>query len=215
MLYSTAKKYNLLGHVHNMLDTVTAIPKLTWKRLVTNSVHHRYKARWQMTCAMYPKLHVYREVVSSITVSMWWHVCRHSPAMTKNCKLLMTLIAGEHRLRTGRGRHVASTLNCQNCDMHTPETLRHVLCQCPNPVLVAVRDREWHNLTVMMPPPMIQDIVMMPDQQKMVLLLSGLGGGYVSEWQGVYVGIATLITTLYRTHISLWSAEQRAAQVPE
>ena len=66
---------------------------------------------------------------------------------------------------------------------------------------MARRTIEWNKLTDMMPPPMVQDIITMTDEQKIVYLLSGLGGQYVTEWHHIYVQLALLIAKIYELHL--------------
>ncbi len=203
LLYCTAQKYNLVDYVHSLLDTTVVIPKNVWKRLVTDCVRSRYRARWTMTCMLYPKLRLFRLVVPQVAASVWWQVCRRDPAVMKACKLMVRIAAGEHGLRTGRARFVVHTCVCQHCDMYEAETVEHVIYQCSHPRVAAVRDRVMQNIADLMPRPMKDDVAAMTNEQKSVLFLSGLGGGYVAEWQHIYVNIAQAISNIYKMHIEL------------
>ncbi len=163
----------------------------------------RYGTRWLMTMALYSRLRLYRTIVTSVTASIWWHVCRQHPAATRDCKLVVRLTAGEHALRAGKGRHTAESVLCQNCELFEEETLDHLLCRCTHPQLMAVRETGWRKLTELIPPAMRVEVQAMTDQQRVSFLLSGLGGGYVRPWQDLYVCAAAVVATTYKTRLSL------------
>lgn len=118
---------------------------------------------------------------------------------------MVRLAAGEHRLKTSRGRFGSTSDSrvCQLCEGYFPETLEHVLWRCDHPQMKTVRDTVWRSLTDIMPQSMIVDLNLKDDLQKTVFLLSGLGGGYVQEWQILYVASARVVEKIYRTNLKV------------
>ena len=119
---------------------------------------------------------------------------------------MVKLAAGEHGLLTGKGRFTAACTKscmCQNCNLYEAETVDHILYRCTHPNLMAVRESHDRKLRDCMLSTMYEDMMMMTGDQRVKLLLSGLGGGYIREWQNIYVRIAELVTTLYKATMNL------------
>ena len=118
---------------------------------------------------------------------------------------MVKLAAGEHDLRAGRGRYstISKCCLCQNCTLYEAETLDHIVYRCPHPELVAVRETKGQRLKETMPTAMQRDVLSQTDLERLNLLLSGLNGGYIPEWQSIYMCIAEMFSAIYGTSMKL------------
>ena len=83
---------------------------------------------------------------------------------------------------------------CGLCEMRKKENLIRVLFHCPK--LDNMRTKVWGRLLSSMPPGMMQDMCM--SERTLTILMSGLGGTYVREWDIVYANIALFVWRMYR-----------------
>ena len=74
-----------------------------------------------------------------------------------------------------------------------------MLWQCK--ALDAQRAQSIKRLKEVMPPNMYKDLLKLPLEERTYVLISGLGGSYIKEWQSIYISILDMVYKLYSYRI--------------
>ena len=204
LIYSLAQKYGLLNIVHQMLDSGNLPTRTAWRNQVVKLVTRRYFQIWKMKTMMYRTLDYVLCAVGDVhhRPNVWWMVCRMNPRVTKQCKLVVRLMCGDHSLNAGRGRFTANTTRCCICDSYQVETLEHTLFVCD--ALNQVRSDRWEETMSVLPAGMKETVMGMTTSQRTNFVVTGCHGTYTREWQDIYETLAKFIYTMYitRGHIA-------------
>ncbi len=92
------RMYELEEYVISALETGLTLPKSRWKQMVNRVVKDKEMNSWQATVLLYGNLSMFQECITSIGVSVWWHVSRCRPHLTMATRILMRLVCGQHGL---------------------------------------------------------------------------------------------------------------------
>ena len=84
---------------------------------------------------------------------------------------------------------------CSLCDSYDKLTVAHALLSCAG--LGSLRSVSWAAVTQSMPGPLAESLGSPCDNEKMIMLLSGLNCPYITEWQVIYEDIITFLATMY------------------
>lgn len=204
--------YGLDEHLVTALETGQTMPISKWKQIVRCAVRDNEQIRWKLTLHLYSSITLYRNCISSIRVSVWWHVCRCRPHLTKATRIVMKLLAGQHGLGVNVARFQNAPRNrdqlntcasraCPLCDTDTPETVEHFLMACTR--LNDTRQVMLDNL-VLLPNTQMRFFSLNP-YEKTVFLLSGMGGDFIWEWLDSYESIVTFVARMYTERHKLMS----------
>lgn len=200
-LFEIAAKYNLTESVNNMLDTGFVPTKNTWRSAVNTAVNNLQHERWKMSCIMYKKLRDFVIYVPSAGMLQWWHVCRHSTVLSRKCKTLIRLIAGESNLSSGNGRYMMNSTLCPLCCSYQEESVHHFLLECDG--LKTVRGLLLPKVLDSMPPAMRHCFQQKNFSEQTVFLLGQMGRTFVPEWWAIQRAIIELVHELYRARQEL------------
>ena len=87
------------------------------------------------------------------------------------------------------------------CDLHSPETVQHVLFECNGNR--DMYERLWKPITLHCPNSLLIDINNMNNRSKTSFFLSCLNSSFVIEWMQLYEAIINFICSMYndRVHI--------------
>ena len=81
------------------------------------------------------------------------------------------------------------------CDSYDRLTVAHALLSCAS--LEPLRSVSWAAATQSMPCPLAESLGSLCDNEKMIMLLSGLNCPYITEWHVIYEDIITFLATMY------------------
>ena len=84
---------------------------------------------------------------------------------------------------------------CSLCDSYDRLTVAHALLSCAG--LESLRSVSWAAVTQSMSGPLAESLGSLCDNEKMIMLLSGLNCPYIPEWQVIYEDIITSLATMY------------------
>ena len=195
------RQYGIDEYIVRALETGQTMSKAKWKRMVHGVVKERELVRWELTVPLYSSIPLFRECITSISVSVWWHVSQCRPHLTRATRILVRLLCGQHGLATStaryrnanRGHVVPQSRLCTLCDLDVPETVEHFLFGCSR--LNMLREILLMNLEML--PNMYIHMSSLNVTEKTVFLLSGMGGKFIVEWLDTYTSIANFVFQMY------------------
>ena len=166
------------------------------KNMVKQIIWEHESNRWKATCLMYPELRVYNDNIKKIEMHPWWKFCRANPGMTRRAGYCLAVFMGVQPLGMQRNLEAANKM-CSLCKRCATENANHVLFECTS--LITCRTAEWSKVLSSMPYAMAQWTLENEQQTENIIgmLLSGLGGSYVSEWNPIYKAILNFVWNLY------------------
>jgi hypothetical protein len=131
-MFYTSMKYSLEQPLIQILEKGSQVNKGQWKTQVVAAIKQRQYYTWKCQCLMYKKLHNYCDVVSSITMVVWWKVAQRMPSCLPACKLMMKLLSGELALCINTGRYEKEPIEVRLCELCNQEieTECHFLLVC-------------------------------------------------------------------------------------
>lgn len=187
---------NAIRHclIRGKLDALnTEISRHRVKQIV---MEHEMR-RWRATCLMYPELRLYCNSIKKIEMHGWWKFCRQNPDMTQRVGYCLAALMGVQP-RALQCNLQSANVMCNLCNQNVVENASHVLFKCTS--LIACRTSEWFRVVNSMPGAMALWIRQNEDRTDDVIcmLLSGLGGNYIPEWNHIYRSILNFIWTMYK-----------------
>ena len=75
-----------------------------------------------------------RNTVGQSQYLTWWHLADNTPQLQKMCEIMARLVCHTSLLKDDDPRYKGgsnSMKNCSRCDLSIPETVKHVIMQCP------------------------------------------------------------------------------------
>ena len=163
------------------------------KAMVKRLIWEHEKHRWRASCLLYHELAIYTGNVD-YSMNVWWLFCKSHPHLTHKASALIAVLMGVQP-RTMQRNLDGKSRGCGLCMRRIEETCVHVLFECE--ALNRVRNDSWGKLLGVMPPAMAADIEHKSKSTAAGILLSGLGGKYLKEWDGIYKGILELVWKIY------------------
>ena len=198
-MFRVAHRYgmtNLLRHCYLNKDFGAFTAR---KSLVKRVVWEYEWRRWRASCIMYPRLETNNSIVNDIKMNVWWIFRKYNPEWTtKVCCVMAVLLGTQPRLM--QIFPDSTYMICQLCKACVHESAQHVLFYCSE--LEAVRRDAWDRVKSTTPKAMVDSLHNHKDTIK--LMLSGLGGNNIREWDDIYKAFAQYIYSIYKTRAELY-----------
>ena len=190
--FNVACKYGMREMVRNciMSNVIGSIDSM--KACIKNLMWKQETMEWRATCSMYPELRTYSATTKIIQVHAWWKLAHRYPQLFKEVSSIVAVLLGVQPKFMQRNLENIE-YQCGLCHCRCKENAMHVILQCSE--LEDIRSHAWDRLLSSMPPGMRQDI--RNDEKTLELLLSGLGGNYIPEWDQTYANIAQFVYSMY------------------
>ena len=203
-MIQTYRKYDLLALLMQSLTSGSYMTIGQFRKLVIEKINRLDNLRFSMTCMTYKYVEEFSNCVPKLAMWPWWVFGSKRPDKCRDCKILARLLFGESSLNvhTSRYKDTNSTL-CSHCEVRCAQTAAHMLYDCGNPLLVLERDKWKMAIDKIVPHGLIISLNQMSSDEKTQLILSGLGGSYVSELEHVFVVMLDFSCSMYRTHKKL------------
>ena len=165
-------------------------------RVVYNSVSQQHIACWNMSRIIYTSLYLFNKCVKSVNCLWIWKVAKCNQALLSKCKTVARiLISSGCIFYSFSGDNVQQIQLCSLCASYERLTVAHALLSCAS--LEPLRSVSWATATQSMPGPLAELLASLCDNEKMIMLLSGLNCPYIPEWQVINEDIITLLATMY------------------
>ena len=128
---------------------------------------------------------------------LWiWKVAKCNQAFSSKCKNVARILIGSGCIfYSFSGDNVRHLQICSLCDSYDRLTVAHALLSCA--ILEPLRSVSWAAATQSMPGPQAESLGSLCDNEKMIMLLSGLNCPHITEWQVIYEVIITFLATMY------------------
>ena len=134
-LLNTAARFGLLQRVGDMtLGAGGGITKTQWSRTVWSKVWELDDLFWKSTTMVYKSNDLLRNTVGNAQYLTWWHLADNTPRLQKMCEIMARLVCHTSLLKDDDPRCKGgsnSMKNCSECDLSIPETVKHLVMQCP------------------------------------------------------------------------------------
>ena len=197
-----AEKYGLYGKFISAMFSSTPATYLEGKNDIKKRVKEKDKDEWRASCMMYGKLNdLYFSAQQNLYPNIWYKISNALPHLSQNISHVMALIMGSQPKGM---QHNFTMLPCQLCELHEIESPSHVLLRCGANQFHQIRENYWRSIKSEMPHIMREHVNNLNDEDKTRFILTGLGGGYVSEWLSIYSCIAIYVTTMYKLRDALY-----------
>ena len=108
-----------------------------------------------------------------------------TPSTINKCSVILRLLTGNNTI-SERLRILGSSRFCQTCNMMAPDTIHHMLFQCPT--IVTGTDTGWKKVLDQAPMALANELVAMNDNNRAIFILSGMRG-YIWEWNITFINI--------------------------
>ncbi len=204
-MLDTAKKYNLLNHVQEAIESGVHINMNAWKKLVKETVIHREEQVWRVNASLFSSLRRLSQCMSSLSISAWWRLCQNNPCIINKCKTAVKLLLDCHQLNVRVCKYPNSLVKnslCTSCNMFTNDTIEHMLFECSS--LCDVRKILWNNVINECPSEIfIRQMEEMEPDKRATYLVSCLNNSYVVEWNHLFIAIVNFIHVIYRKKLAL------------
>ena len=123
--------YQLLDNVLQMFESGVSLSKGMWKRLVLKAVDDRDHATWRFELSLYPRLRIYRVVVSVRSNICWWRLAKNLPFLKKPCATMVRLVCGSSVLAEFKQVQLPRDQRlCKQCLSNVVEDLYHFVMHC-------------------------------------------------------------------------------------
>ena len=173
--------------------SATPMSSTRWKKCVYNSVSQQHIVRWNMSRIMYTSLYLFNKCVKSVNCLWIWKVAKRNQAFLSKCKTVARILIGsECVFYSFSGDNVQHLQLCFLCDSYDSLTVAHALLSCV--ILEPLRSVSLAAATQSMPWPLAESLGSLCDNEKMIMLLSGLNCPYITEWQVINEDIITFLT---------------------
>ena len=149
-----------------------------------------------MSRLMYTSLYLFNKCVKYVNCLWIWKVAKRNQALLSKCKTVARILIGSGCIfYSFSGDNVWHLQICSLCDSYDRLTVAHALLSCAS--LEPLRSVSWAADTQSMPGPLAESLGSLCDNEKMIMLLSGLNCPYITEWQVIYEEIITFLATMY------------------
>lgn len=164
------------------------------KSVIKRIVWEKEYSCWRASCLLYPEMDIYSGAIKCIAMTIWWKFVNRYPFMWRNVCNLVAIIMGAQPVKMGANWANIKYM-CGLCRVCVRENAVHVLFECNE--LEPLRNHCWQQLMQAMPVAMAGDLSQRSNQGKLQILLSGLGGDYVPEWDNIYTEIVKFVQSMY------------------
>ena len=187
-----AKKYNILDLIKNSIYHAKYVSLEMWRKQVKTAIHEKEWMRHSVSFSLYRSLNLFKKSVLGIKVSPWWVHASRYPEMSNSINVLMRSLAGVQDLEYGYN----TSVNCSSCSMMVESSPCHLLFECPQ--FNEIRMFESNLLVLACPEAFLMSFESLSNENKTVLIMSGLGGNYVKEHEYIYTAILNYVHKLYQ-----------------
>ena len=134
-LLNTAARFGLLQRVCDMtLGAGGIFAKTQWSRTVWSKGWELDDLFWKSATMVYISNDLLRNTVGKAQYLTWWHLADNTPRLQKMCETMARLVCHTSLLKDDDPRCKGgsnSMKNCPECDLSIPETVKHLVMQCP------------------------------------------------------------------------------------
>ena len=84
---------------------------------------------------MYKSNDLLRSTVGKSQYLTWWHLADNTPRLQRMCEVMARLVCHTSLLKDDDPRYKGgsnSMKNCTRCDLSIPESVKHLVMQCPD-----------------------------------------------------------------------------------
>ena len=128
-----------LGLLHLIVEMVSGVraimSKPQWTRLVWQQAWTLEDAYWRSANLILKENDLLVNTLSSPGYLSWWHLSDTVYGLMRMCENMAKLVCHASKLKCDdcslKGKPTSSR-TCTNCDSYLPETLHHILMQCPS-----------------------------------------------------------------------------------
>ena len=171
------------------------------KIMVKKSIRNIELIQWRCKMFMYPNLKCYYECISGRYMHVWWKYVSKHPHMNRYVSTLMAVLMG------GQPKGLQCNFNtsvCRLCSCGASDNPTHVLFECT--AMQVTRDAAWTELSLKMPGAMLESIMNVNFNERVKIMMTCYGGGYVHEWDDVYEHTAKLFFKMYTARYDLYTS---------
>jgi len=124
-------KYGLLDRIVNCINSGIIPPKSKFKQSVARSINERCFASWRFELTLYPRLQVYRAIVTKSQAVCWWSLTKCLPYLKAPCITIMKLVCGSNTLAVNTKCNVPRHERiCTLCTRNEVEDVAHFVLHC-------------------------------------------------------------------------------------
>ena len=193
-MYSSVCRYGLESVFMCVVRSAEPVNYLYWKRVIKQVVWQAEVYRWKASCLLYPELSIYSKHVPHIQLNVWWKFLIKCPQYFRKVSAIMSLLCGTQPKPLQRNLEYHKS-SCVLCKLRVKDDIYHVMIYCEK--MTMHREMFWSRIFDEMPLAMKNNLQEMPQQRSIDLIISGLGGSYVDEWEKIYANIAVQTWNIY------------------
>ena len=131
---------------------------------------------------IYTSLYLFNKCVKSVNCLWICKVAKRNQALLSKCKTVARILIGSGCIfYSFSGDNVQQIQLCSPCASYERLAVAHALLSCAS--LEPLRSVSWATATQSMPGPLAELLASLCDNEKMIMLLSGLNCPYIPEWQ--------------------------------
>ena len=198
------KKYELLSVVKQAVEECVIPSKYEWKKIVEEKIWANENKQWKLQSTLYVKLNGLKEMMPKIAPLSWWFYVQTNSGDLKKCRMIVRLLLGVHNLKSNRYKIDKENVRdpyCEHCNYRSPENVSHVLFECSENDHLRVK--LWQAVRETCPNTLNCEIESMSTDTKTSFLLTGLGNGFIKEWQATFKAIVDFIYVLYMSRLAM------------
>ena len=131
LMYRACVKYNILDYVIGFIESGKVPSKSLWKQMVKNAIKDVIFATWRFELKLYPKLSLYRAIVTDIKPICWWNIAKVMPFLKQPCVTVVKLISGSNILAINSQSNLPRDERlCVCCNDNQVENVDHFVLKC-------------------------------------------------------------------------------------
>ena len=138
-IINCARKYCIYSEAMVIMNVDGDSPyirsKIKWKTVVDKAVMKHETDMWKSNVLLFPKLIIYKSVITMIDPCVWWRIAKQKPELSRKCKVLMKMLCNVYGFMTNRCKYDKSSSMygrsniCKMCGEEV-EDLIHCLFLC-------------------------------------------------------------------------------------
>ena len=126
------KKYSLYNYLEIYLESLQFPSKPTWKKLVSERIHHSENTAWREAMVEKPALIHFRQVHTQLEPLIHWEVARENPFHREKITNLVNLLCGNIPAAiisavSNQGQY----FKCNHCGKLIRDIGKHFVMECP------------------------------------------------------------------------------------
>lgn len=199
LMYNAARYLNLHEEVLTSILMGRYVDKQAWKRAVCGAIHTKENEILCGTSQLYPSLATYRLTIQKVDMWSWWRYTMDIPKETLGCRTMLRLLTNTSVLNVTADGQIVLNRRCDLCTDLSRLTVTHVLFVCP--ALNVQRLPLWQSVMESCPPALSAEFLCMDPLGRTTLILSGLNGGYIKEWRGLFDKLLMFVCKLVECYV--------------